>query len=163
MKSAEIITSHYYEYARIWIWPTVATCPLRLTCTIILHNFARCLTDCHRFSTSHVSCCMLTTPHIHLPFLSCFTRTFFSESWSPTRRTLAIRSASWRSPTAMLHQNPWSYESTVTRRGYLTLLFIMVSVELALDDGLTAASRMIAALIITVDIFQIGGVSFFFV
>ena len=38
----------------------------------------------------------------------------------------------------------------------------MVSVELALDDGLTAASRMIAALIITVDIFQIGGVSCFF-
>ena len=96
--------------------PIVAPCPLCITFAIILYSFARCCqiaTD-SQLEMWHVNKIL----HIHPLFLSCFTRTFFSESWSPTRRTLAIRSASWRSPTAMLHQNPWSYASTLTRRGW---------------------------------------------
>lgn len=95
--------------------PIVAPCPLCITFAIILYSFARCCqiaTD-SQLEMLHVNKIL----HIHPLFLSCFTRTFFSESWSPTRRTLAIRSASWRSPTAMPHQNPWSYASTLTRRG----------------------------------------------
>ena len=46
-------------------------------------------------------------------------RTCSCASWSPTQRTPATRSASWRSPTATRRRSPWSCASTPTRRGNL--------------------------------------------